>query len=126
MPVKVYSGIAPPPGVLARMSDQWPAQAEAQPQAQSSTHNPTPGPSQAFHSPQQPSQPGQFTLSPQALPEDSPPSYEDAVGNDYGPVDGPRRDYHQQPQRESYPGADGKGSGDSGVDERLFPDSGRS
>lgn len=125
MPVKVYSGIAPPPELLARMSDQWPAQAEAQPQPQASSYTPTPGPSQAFHPPQQSSQPGQFT-PPQTLPQDLPPSYEDAVGNDYGPVDGPRRDYHLQPQRASYPGADEKGSGGSGADERLFPDSGRS
>lgn len=125
MPVKIYSGVAPPPELLARMSDQWPAQAVAQPQFQTSTHTPTSGPSQAFHSPQQSSQPGQFTTFPQTLPEDSPPSYDDAVGNDYGPVDGARRDYQQQPQRASYTGADGKGPGGSGVDERLFPDSGR-
>jgi len=51
--------------------------------------------------------------------DDAPPSYEDAIAEDIGPVDGPRRDYNQP---DVPPGAprlsdDWKPSG-----ERLFPE----
>jgi len=51
--------------------------------------------------------------------DDAPPSYEDAMAEDVGPVDGPRREYNQP---DVPPGAprisnDGKSSG-----ERLFPE----
>ncbi|MCJ1428991.1 hypothetical protein MMC29_006904 [Sticta canariensis] len=97
MPVIIYSGVAPPPELLARMSDHWPAQAvtQPQPQLQTQTHIPTSEPSQAFYPPQP--QSGQYTISPQTLPEDSPPSYDDVVGNNHGSVYGARRGYHQQP-----------------------------
>lgn len=51
--------------------------------------------------------------------DDAPPSYEDAIAEDIGPVDGPRRDYNQPdvPPNASRLSDDWKPSG-----ERLFPE----
>jgi hypothetical protein len=58
--------------------------------------------------------------------EDAPPSYEDAIADEIGPVDGPRRDYSGM-TNENAPSdvGDEKGSGEkSGNWGRLFPGSG--
>ena len=44
--------------------------------------------------------------------DEAPPSYEDAMADEIGPVDGPRRDYSQNV------GVEDRKDGDSG---RLFP-----
>jgi len=61
-----------------------------------------------------------------ASAEDAPPSYEDAMADEIGPVDGPRRDYSGM-TNENAPSdvGDEKGSGEkSGNRGRLFPGSG--
>lgn len=123
MPVEVYSGIAPPQALLDQMADRPTAQ-----QAASSNLRPpgfangplsggSPGPSQ----PPAQAQSGHVEPSPSDIPDEAPPSYEDAMADDLAPIDGPRRDYHQQ-ATSTPPGSSGKGSGS---DDRLFPDSGR-
>ncbi len=125
MPVKVYSGVAPPPELLARMYDQWPTRTlPSRPQSfpQTTSLRPT-QPPRIY---QQPSQSSQFVAGgPQAFPEDAPPSYEDAIADGIGPVDGPRRGYQQNMQNALLGAGGGKGSGEVGQDERLFPESGR-
>ncbi|QSS61974.1 hypothetical protein I7I51_04151, partial [Histoplasma capsulatum] len=55
--------------------------------------------------------------------DDAPPSYEDAMADALGPVDGPRREYNP-PEPGSWAGADNKGSAKNHKDdERLFPNS---
>lgn len=76
MPVQVYSGIAPPQALLNAMASSLPGASDEAPQ----------------EAPQQP--PPQF--APSETAEEPPPSYEDAIADDLGPVDGPRRDYHQR------------------------------
>lgn len=54
------------------------------------------------------------------LPDEAPPSYEDAMAEDIPPFDGPRRDYNPPPSSPVVPHE--KGSGVSRrVSERLFP-----
>ena len=62
----------------------------------------------------------QYTPPPVANPEEAPPpSYEDAIAEDIGPVDGPRRDYSQP--EVTRPVGDEKRGGRFRNDERLFP-----
>ena len=116
MPIKVYSGIAPPPTLLARMAE---GAEPGFPKPQNSgsigkTQSPTTIPLSV-----PPAAQGQFGApSGGNLDELPPPSYEDAIAEDIGPVDGPRRDYHQ-------PGASGPAGGEKRDgfrrnDERLF------
>ena len=53
------------------------------------------------------------------IPDEAPPSYEDALAEDMAPVDGPRREYNQ-PQGAPVTG-DSKRGGLFGASERLFP-----
>lgn len=53
--------------------------------------------------------------SPGDIPDEAPPSYEDAMADDLAPIDGPRRQYEQQPSQT--PIGDEKRSGN----DRLFP-----
>ena len=63
---------------------------------------------------------GQFAPPPADIPDEAPPSYEDAIADDLAPVDGPRRDYHhEQPLTPARTNEKGAG------DDRLFPDSGQ-
>lgn len=116
MPVKVFSGIAPPQALLDAM-----AAARVQP--------PTP-------LVQRPSWPTEQTLEPESRPampprptrppvpaestveyDDAPPSYEDAMADNLSPVDGPRREYHPPDasplQTTIEPGTDGKSSAEA-------------
>ncbi|SLM35660.1 Immunoglobulin E-set [Lasallia pustulata] len=77
MPVQVYSGIAPPEALLAAMA--------ATPVAQSQPR---------------PYKPPPFAHVPSRIPlpefgDEAPPSYEDAMAENVGPVVGARRDYEQ-------------------------------
>ncbi|KAJ5806886.1 hypothetical protein N7474_010478 [Penicillium riverlandense] len=95
MPVKVYSGIAPPQALLDAL-----AAASLQP---SSPNTQSPRTSQLSSSanagqPRPPMPPRPATL-PAAVSvgdvyDEAPPSYEDAMAENIGPVDGPRREYH--------------------------------
>jgi hypothetical protein len=132
MPVKVYSGIKPPPALLRAI-----ATSHQRPHVpmDSSPKSPSIGghPSLAYipSSPITPSYeqhpPRVGTLAPpqQPLPDDdAPPSYEDAMADEIGPVDGPRRDYNilsQPERRQNSLNDESKGSGLSRKpSERLF------
>lgn len=132
MPVKVYSGIKPPPALLKAIatSHQQPHMPmDPGPKPSSIGNHPpiprTPSspstPSYEQHSPRV----GTFAPSQQAmLNDDAPPSYEDAMADEIGPVDGPRRDYNipsQPERRQNSLNDESKGSGLSRKpSERLF------
>lgn len=90
MPVKVYSGIAPPQALLDAI-------AAAAPHPSS---KPTAGPSWPTSDengrPPMPPRPstGPVPANAGAVYDDAPPSYEDAMAENLSPVDGPRREYH--------------------------------
>ncbi|PGH06256.1 hypothetical protein GX51_02453 [Blastomyces parvus] len=108
MPVQVYSGIAPPQALLdaVRRSPSKVSKVSEVP----------------------PPQPPRPEVAPTIAPvqteyDDAPPSYEDAMADALGPVDGPRREYNP-PDPGSWSGADDKGSANDNKDnERLFPNS---
>ncbi|KAI9825674.1 MAG: hypothetical protein M1832_001018 [Thelocarpon impressellum] len=85
LPVKVYSGIAPPRALL----DAIAAQKETPPSLDALPPRPT------TQTPTSPTQAPSYT--PAAGADDAPPSYEDAMAEDIGPVDGRRRDYADMP-----------------------------
>jgi hypothetical protein len=107
MPVQVYSGITPPQALLNAMANH-PTTSQFKP----------PLPQRRPSQPQQP--PPQFAPAPSDIPEDAPPSYQDAMADDLAPIDGPRRDYAPTPQHPAPAGSGDKG----GWGERLFPESG--
>ncbi len=123
MPIQVYSGIAPPRALLEQMATRPARPAAQSPYTASNLPPPNPvnrpaaGPSRPS-APQPPSD--HVEPSPSDIPDEAPPSYEDAMADDLAPIDGPRRDYHQAPMQP--PRSDEKGSMG---DERLFPDSER-
>ncbi|KAL2368457.1 hypothetical protein RJ035_005465 [Blastomyces gilchristii] len=108
IPVQVYSGIAPPQALLdaVRRSPSKVSKVSEVP----------------------PPQPPRPEVVPTIAPvhteyDDAPPSYEDAMADALGPVDGPRREYNP-PDPGSWSGADNKGSAKDNKDnERLFPSS---
>jgi len=118
MPVQVFSGIAPPEALLSAMAaSRPPASPNAGVRPPSLVHS-TPTPTTPSYS-SSPPQPGEYGPPLPTGDDDAPPSYEDAMAEDVGPVDGPRREYNQP---DVPPGAppisnDGKSSG-----ERLFPE----
>lgn len=123
MPVKVYSGIAPPPGLVAAVAGQTrPPQSAARPNIRPPGRMGSSASSQSRPQaqPQPPSD--HIEPSPSDIPDIAPPSYEDAMAADLGPVDGPRRDYQQQPSGQAPAYGDVKTPVN---DDRLFPDSGR-
>ena len=115
LPVQIYSGIAPPQALLDQMSNRpaaIPTYIASNLHPAGSTNGPPPQP------PRPPIQTGpsdHIEPSPGDIPDEAPPSYEDAMADDLGPIDGPRRDYHQQSSQT--PIGDIKGSGN----DRLFP-----
>lgn len=125
IPVQVFSGIAPPKALLSAMAaSRRPtslnaATAKPNPNVRphSFTHSMPPTPTTPTYSSIPPQQ-GQYGV-PMSANDDAPPSYEDAIAEDIGPVDGPRRDYNQPdvPPNASRLSDDWKPSG-----ERLFPE----
>ncbi|KAF2839389.1 arrestin [Patellaria atrata CBS 101060] len=117
LPVKIFSGIAPPPALLERMLNAASQEPVLPPRPNSHAgfpHSPIDSPgAHQYPSPQQ----GQY-LAPAgpsiaqpyqgsaphsgAAPgyDDAPPSYEDAIASDMPPIDGPRRDYAPPPPAE--------------------------
>lgn len=93
MPVRVFSGIAPPQALLDAM-----AAASLQPSSSCSKQKPQPSlPAQVGSS--RPPMPPRPTGEPVPVNsgdvyDDAPPSYEDTMGDHLSPVDGPRREYH--------------------------------
>jgi hypothetical protein len=118
----VYSGIAPPEALLEAMALR-PSQVPARPPRPSAANAPP-----TFD----PAYPPQLGTPGASATEDAPPSYEDAMADEIGPLDGPRRDYSgvtnehgpSDVSDEKVPGysaREGAKSSDSG---RLFPGSG--
>jgi len=130
-PVQVYSGIAPPPQLLRAMAAQGRVYMPSSPlfphlpsdmAASASTSNSPITPIQETH--QIPARTGSYHPPSAEEPEDAPPSYEDAMAEDIGPVDGPRRDYSVPatpgPESPAF-NSDSKGNGlTRQMSERLF------
>ncbi|KAJ5273872.1 hypothetical protein N7478_008997 [Penicillium angulare] len=93
MPVKVYSGIAPPQALLDAMAaTTQPSSASkltSQPTWPTDNHTENPPPM-----PPRPAGPVPVPADSTAAYDDAPPSYEDAMADNLSPVDGPRREYH--------------------------------
>jgi len=117
MPVKIYSGIAPPQALLDAM-----AAAAVQPSQSKPTHRPTwPTSSDSNDPPPMPPRPaGPVPVSADSSEayDDAPPSYEDAMAENLSPVDGPRREYHP-------PDASSSRSMESGADAKSPVETGR-
>ena len=111
MPVEVFSGIAPPQALLDQMANRPTVQPTL-------NHNRPPGFTNGPPTfvPASQGQSDHVEPSPSDIPLDAPPSYEDAMADDLAPIDGSRRDYSAPPS--------GRGE-KSGIDDRLFPESGR-
>lgn len=106
MPVKVYSGIAPPKALLDAM-----AAAALQPSPFKLTSQPTSPAGNSENRPPMPPRPATsqpVTADSSAVYDDAPPSYEDAMAENLAPVDGPRREYHPPDTSTVESGADGK------------------
>lgn len=112
MPVKVYSGIAPPQALLDAM-----AAAALQPSPSKAKPRPS-GPEDAGDDrppmPPRPATSGPVPADSNAAYDDAPPSYEDAMAENLSPVDGPRREYHPPDASTAEPGADAKSPGQMG------------
>ena len=115
LPVQVYSGIEPPQALLDAMgaSSEEPKRAD-KPSANEPAQAHAPRQSIPAYSPQ---------AAEQQTFEDAPPSYEDAMAESLGPVDGPRREYNPPAITTSpgWTGTDGKGPvGPNQDDARLY------
>ena len=89
MPVKVFSGIAPPQALLDAMAaaSLQPAKLNPQLNIPAETENTRP--------PMPPGPIGEpVPVNSGDVYDDAPPSYEDAMADHLSPVDGPRREYH--------------------------------
>lgn len=133
LPVEVWSGIAPPPELLRAMKErnangEVSSAGAARPQpAASNLDNKQNASAAPLYEPQQ--QPIPDGSHPNAntndMPEDAPPSYEDAMAADFTPVDGPRRNYSVPDGEQQGPAfnSDAKSGGgglNRRVSERLF------
>ncbi|KAJ5730972.1 uncharacterized protein N7483_005480 [Penicillium malachiteum] len=120
MPVKIFSGIAPPQALLDAMAaatlQQAPPKINPSPTwpADNRSDNPPP-------MPPRPSGPVTAVVpaDSSAAYDDAPPSYEDAMADNLSPVDGPRREYHPPDASSS------RSSVDSGTDTKSPVESGR-
>lgn len=131
IPVEVWSGIAPPPELLRAMQER--AEGDGK-QSSTLANNTTPSklasaasetpPTPMYGAAQPPAPMGSSQpLNAEDLPEYAPPSYEDAMAEEFTPVDGPRRDYSVPDGDEPAPAfsSDTKGGGlGRRVSERLF------
>ena len=122
MPVQIYSGIEPPNALVHEIARrQGNPQQQAAPNASTfqsgseslSSHEP----GQAFSHGAITTQPSNHSLG--AIPDEPPPSYEDAMAEDLAPVDGPRREY-EQPESGPVAAKPEKGGGLFGHNENLF------
>ncbi|CAG8366341.1 unnamed protein product [Penicillium salamii] len=104
MPVKIFSGIAPPQALLDAMAAASLEQGKQKPQAS------VPEETADSRPPMPPRPSGEpVPVNSGDVFDDAPPSYEDAMADHLSPVDGPRREYH--PPEASQPmesGTDGK------------------
>lgn len=106
MPVKVYSGIAPPQALLDAI-----AAAALQPSPSKPKPRPTWPGGDGGDRPPMPPRPetgGPVPANSSAEYDDAPPSYEDTMAENLSPVDGPRREYHPPDASTAESGADAK------------------
>ncbi|KAF2753180.1 hypothetical protein EJ05DRAFT_523333 [Pseudovirgaria hyperparasitica] len=110
LPVRVLSGIKPPGELLKAMEADTVPGTGLKPPLVVTPGPSAPGPSH-LNTPVSPSGPpppqGQVYQQPSAEYEDAPPSYEDAVGQNLPPIDGPRRAYAPPPFPEGEPRFEG-------------------
>lgn len=114
MPVKVYSGIAPPHALLEAM-----AAAALQPSPPKPKQRPAGIEGNGDDRPPIPPRPadsGPVPSDSNAAYDDAPPSYEDAMAENLSPVVGPRREYHPLGASTTGSGADTKFSVQTGKD----------
>ncbi|KAJ5096314.1 hypothetical protein NUU61_005670 [Penicillium alfredii] len=116
MPVRVYSGIAPPQALLDAM-----AAATLQPSPSKPSSRPSWPTNEGSSRPPMPPRPmdAPVPVSTAEVYDDAPPSYEDAMAENLSPVDGPRREYH--PPDTSSSG----GAMDSGTDAKSAAETGK-
>ncbi|KAJ5621965.1 hypothetical protein N7528_005197 [Penicillium herquei] len=120
MPVKVFSGIAPPQALLDAMAaaslQQAPPKINPSPTWPTDNRSDNPPPM-----PPRPSGPvaAAVPADSSAAYDDAPPSYEDAMAENLSPVDGPRREYHPPDASSS------RSSVDSGTDTKSPVETGR-
>lgn len=137
LPVEVYSGIAPPEKLLQAMANNPRPQPIPAPlfpppsniSESSSTIYPQDMPTPTTATPLSdiksfpPSVGHVNNQQSYQVPDDAPPSYEDAIADEIAPVDGPRRDYHlagsDNVQQDSF-NPDSKSGLNRRVSERLF------
>jgi hypothetical protein len=108
MPVRVFSGVAPPQALLDAM-----AAASLQPSSSKPKLQPSqPAENESDRPPMPPRPSGEpVPVNSGDAYDDAPPSYEDAMADHLSPVDGPRREYHPpdaSSQSTVEPGADVK------------------
>lgn len=114
MPVRVFSGIAPPQALLDAMAaaSLQPSSSKAKPQPSLPTeveNNRPPIPPRPTGEP--------VPVNSGDVYDEAPPSYEDAMADHLSPLDGPRREYHPpdaSSQRTVEPGADTKSAAQPG------------
>ncbi|KAL5334842.1 hypothetical protein BJX70DRAFT_376829 [Aspergillus crustosus] len=110
VPVKVYSGITPPPALLEAMAINAPVKPKAP------THTPSwPREDDTERPPIPPRPAAPPAFDPDDAYDEAPPSYEDAMAETLSPLDGPRREYYPPDASSSRSsvdsGADAKSSG---------------
>ncbi|KAL4784526.1 hypothetical protein BJX76DRAFT_327258 [Aspergillus varians] len=90
VPVRVYSGITPPPALLEAIA------ANTQTKPTLSPHTPSWSQEQGPERPPMPPRPNVAPppVNPDAAYDEAPPSYEDAMAETLSPLEGPRREYY--------------------------------
>ncbi|KAL4878289.1 hypothetical protein BJY04DRAFT_196205 [Aspergillus karnatakaensis] len=105
VPVRVYSGITPPPALLEAMATNTPVKPKPP------THTPSwPRQDDSERPPMPPRPAAPPAFNPDEGLDDAPPSYEDAMAESLSPLDGPRREYYPPDASSS------RSSVDSGAD----------
>jgi hypothetical protein len=126
LPVQVWSGIAPPPELLRQMSINTRTNGSAifdRPAPAKASYDPPSGPPPFTPTSSESSHEPRVGTANSDVPDDAPPSYDDVMAEDIGPVDGPRREYNV-PQSEGIESPafnpDSKSGIGRRVSERLF------
>lgn len=133
--MKVYSGIAPPRALLEAMAAEGKIQrVRPEPPPRPSANEDVPPPMPARPTPPPAPAPAPDPAPPASIPavlaqedeppDDAPPSYEDAMAEGIGPIDGPRPEYNppntSADRGLSGPVTDAKAPVDSTRDEKVY------
>ncbi|KAL4801933.1 hypothetical protein BDV18DRAFT_147854 [Aspergillus unguis] len=109
VPVRVYSGITPPPALIEAMSSNT-----AQTKPKQPPHTPSWPQGEGSERPPMPPRPAAPPVNPEESYDEAPPSYEDAMAETLSPLEGPRREYYPPDASSARspvePGADAKTS----------------